>query len=119
MSFGRYLVQARQLRGLGLEEVAERTKIPVSTLEALEDESGTRLPERVYVLGYLRAYADAVGLDADEVLLRFEEAHPEEKPDEAAPEVVTTTRPGLALAAIFGIGAVILAVVVALLFRGH
>jgi cytoskeletal protein RodZ len=32
------------------------------------------MPPRAYVVGYLRAYAAAVGLDADEVVLRFEES---------------------------------------------
>ncbi len=117
MSFGTYLVQARELRGLERGEVAARTKIPESALEALESDAATRLPERVYVMGYLRAYADAVGLDPDEVLLRFEEAHPDEASPQAAPEVLTTRRPGTALAVILGIGAVILAVVLILLFR--
>jgi cytoskeletal protein RodZ len=33
-----------------------------------------RMPPRAYAVGYLRAYAAAVGLDADDVVLRFEEA---------------------------------------------
>ena len=32
------------------------------------------MPPRAYAVGYLRAYSAAVGLDADEVVLRFEEA---------------------------------------------
>jgi cytoskeletal protein RodZ len=32
------------------------------------------MPPRAYVVGYLRAYASAVGLDADDVVLRYEEA---------------------------------------------
>ena len=117
MSFGTYLIQARELRGLALGDVAERTKIPASALEALESDAGSRLPERVYVLGYLRAYADAVGLDPDEVALRFEEAHPAASEVAAPPEVLTTRRPGVALAVILGVGAVILAVVAILLLR--
>jgi cytoskeletal protein RodZ len=76
LSFWRQLAQERELRGVSLEEVAERTKIPRSTLERLESGTPEHLPARVYLVGYLRAYADAVGLDADDVVLRFEEAHP-------------------------------------------
>ena len=43
-------------------------------VEALESGEAARIPPRAYVVGYLRAYAAAVGLDADEVVLRFEEA---------------------------------------------
>jgi len=89
--FGRYLALERELRGVSLSEVAERTKIPTSTLEAIEADAEARLPGRVYVLGYLGAYADAVGLDVDEVVLRYQEAHGAAGDDDrlAAPEGIS------------------------------
>jgi cytoskeletal protein RodZ len=72
-AFGRWLVRERELRGLARDEVIRATKIAPGVVEALEAGDAARIPPRAYVVGYLRAYAAAVGLDADEVVLRFEE----------------------------------------------
>jgi cytoskeletal protein RodZ len=80
-AFGRWLVRERELRGLARDEVIRATKIAPGVVEALESGDAARIPPRAYVVGYLRAYAAAVGLDADEVVLRFEEtAAPAGKP---------------------------------------
>lgn len=73
-AFGRWLVRERELRGLGRDEVSRTTKLAPGVVEALESGEEGRIPPRAYVVGYLRAYAQAVGLDPDEVVLRFEEA---------------------------------------------
>lgn len=73
-AFGRWLAQARELRGLGRDDVVRATKLPASFLEALESGDAERIPPRAYTVGYLRSWATAVGLDPDEVVLRFEEA---------------------------------------------
>jgi cytoskeletal protein RodZ len=73
-AFGRWLVRERELRGLGREEVMRSTKLAPGVVEALESGEEARIPPRAYVVGYLRAYAVAVGLDPDEVVLRFQEA---------------------------------------------
>jgi cytoskeleton protein RodZ len=44
------------------------------SLRALEADDHPRLPAPPFVRGFLRAYARHVGLQADEVLLRYEEA---------------------------------------------
>lgn len=71
--FGRYLRQQRELRGMSLDEVARSTKIPPTLLGALEEGQAERFPERVFVLNYIRSYANVVGLSADEALNRFQE----------------------------------------------
>jgi cytoskeletal protein RodZ len=72
-AFGRWLLQERELRGLGRDEVARLTKLGPAVIEALESGDPDRMPPKVYVFGYLRAYAAAVGLDADDVVLRWQE----------------------------------------------
>ena len=72
-AFGRWLLQERELRGLGRDEVARLTKLGPAIIEALESGDPGRMPPRAYVQGYLRAYAAAVGLDADDVVLRWQE----------------------------------------------
>ncbi len=73
-AFGRWLVRERELRGLARDEVTRSTKLAPGVVDALESGEEARIPPRAYVVGYLRAYASAVGLDADEVVLRFQEA---------------------------------------------
>jgi cytoskeletal protein RodZ len=79
-AFGRWLLQERELRGLGREEVARLTKLGSGVIEAMESGDPERMPPKAYVFGYLRAYAAAVGLDADDVVLRWQEVvGPEEE----------------------------------------
>jgi cytoskeletal protein RodZ len=73
-AFSTWLARERELRGLSRADVLEATRLAPTVVDALEAGEPSRLPPRAYVLGYLRAYAAAVGLDADEVVLRFEEA---------------------------------------------
>jgi cytoskeletal protein RodZ len=73
-AFGRWLARERELRGLGRDEVTRAMKLAPGVVEALESGEPARMPPRAYALGYLRSYASVVGLDADEVVLRFEEA---------------------------------------------
>ncbi|HYD40930.1 MAG TPA: helix-turn-helix transcriptional regulator [Anaeromyxobacter sp.] len=73
-AFSRWLARERELRGLSRDEVLRVTRLAPAVVEALEAGEPARLPPRAYVVGYLRAYAGAVGLDPDEVVLRWEEA---------------------------------------------
>jgi cytoskeletal protein RodZ len=70
-SIGRYLRREREVRGIALDEVADTTRIPVRQLERLEDDRSSELPGEVFVKGYLRAYARAIGLRSDEVIARY------------------------------------------------
>lgn len=49
------------------------TKIPLNLLVALESGDVDRLPERIFVLNYIRAYAQVIGMESQEAVLRFEE----------------------------------------------
>lgn len=71
--FGRYLTQQRELRGLSRDDVSKATKISPGMLAALEEGRSERLPGRVFLLNYIRAYAQAIGLEPDEAVLRFDE----------------------------------------------
>lgn len=65
---GDRLRRAREARGLSLDQVEEITKIRRRYLEALEEEDFGQLPGEVFVRGFLRNYAVALGLDAEETL---------------------------------------------------
>jgi cytoskeletal protein RodZ len=73
-AFSTWLGRERELRGLSRAEVVRVTRLAPNVVESLEAGDPPRLPPRAYMVGYLRAYAAAVGLDPDEVVLRFEEA---------------------------------------------
>lgn len=71
---GRYLTQERELRGLSRAEVARVTKIAPNVLDAIETGDPKRLPAKGYLVGYLKSYAAAIGLDPDDVVLRWHES---------------------------------------------
>lgn len=71
--FGKFLSQQRELRGMSRETVASATKIPLAQIVALEAGELSKLPSRLYVLNYIRAYAGVIGLSPEDALLRYEE----------------------------------------------
>jgi len=71
-SIGRYQKNEREVRQISLEELAQTTRIPLRHLASLEEERWTALPGDVFVRGFLKSYAKAVGLTIDEVLRRYE-----------------------------------------------
>jgi cytoskeleton protein RodZ len=67
-SFGVWLRRQRELREISLRDVAERTKISLRYLEAMEEDRFDLLPAPVFAKGFLREYARYVGLSPDEVV---------------------------------------------------
>jgi len=65
---GELLGEARAAQGLSLEVLAERTKIPVKVLSALELDEYHKISGPLYIKSFLRTYAVDLGLDADKVL---------------------------------------------------
>ncbi len=64
---GPLLRQIREAVGVELREIAEKSKIGMAYLQALEGEVFGKLPAPVYVRGFLAEYARALGLDAERV----------------------------------------------------
>lgn len=61
----------RRVRGISLEQVCAATRIGLGHLKALEREEFDALPGPVYVRGYLRSYAEYLGLDPGPLLARL------------------------------------------------
>ncbi|MDI3269670.1 MAG: DUF4115 domain-containing protein [Bacillota bacterium] len=78
-SVGQKLKETREAKGLTLRDVQEATKIRLRYLEALESGHWDVFPGRVYVRGYIRAYAQFLGLPPDPLLHLWDESHPEEE----------------------------------------
>ncbi|MDP9096008.1 MAG: DUF4115 domain-containing protein, partial [Pseudomonadota bacterium] len=70
-------LRAERLRlGWTLEEVANGLRIRLPFLEAIEEGRIGDLPGSAYAVGFVRTYANSLGLDPDEVARRFRaEAH--------------------------------------------
>src|SRR6266487_1901645 len=60
---GSSLREARLRQGLDFPEIEQNTKIRGKYLRALEDEQFDLLPAQTYVKGFLRSYAEYLGLD--------------------------------------------------------
>lgn len=73
-SIGEDLRQARELLGLTLEDVERATRIRPRYLQAIEQGDLSALPSLVQARGFLRNYAEFLGLDSEDILLRYKEA---------------------------------------------
>lgn len=88
-SFGTWLRRQRELREIDLREIAEKTKISLRYLKAMEQDRFDILPAPVFARGFLREYAKYVGLNADEVVNYYLSSHhPEGLEEEAGEELV-------------------------------
>jgi cytoskeleton protein RodZ len=81
---GERLREARTARGVELPEVEKRTKIRARFLRALEEEQWDVLPGDAYVRGFLRTYADFLGLDGAALAQEYRRTH-SLPPEEAGP----------------------------------
>lgn len=71
-ALGDILREARVARGVSLTEAERDTKIRAKYLSALEDDNLTMLPGPVYARGFLRNYAQYLGIDPDDALDMFD-----------------------------------------------
>ena len=62
---GNSLREARERQELGYPEIELATKIRAKYIRALEEEDFTSIPGDAYIRGFLRTYADYLGLDSD------------------------------------------------------
>ncbi|NIQ01448.1 MAG: hypothetical protein GWM98_14570, partial [Nitrospinaceae bacterium] len=117
-NFGAYLKHERELRGVPLEEIASVTKIHIRFLRALEENDFDALPGEVFVKGFIRAYAKAIGSNEEDLVNAYDQALGESRAEEAPESQVEKERRrdqrkaklgylliGLFLAALIGLGA--------------
>ena len=64
---GERLKQAREAGGMSLEDVANRTRIPIRHLQHIEKGEWDALPAPTYSIGFARSYANVVGLNGSEI----------------------------------------------------
>ena len=124
---GNSLQETRLRQGLDFAEAEQATKIRSKYLRALEDEQFDALPSQTYVKGFLRSYADFLGLDGqlyvDEYNSRFVTGEDDEmivrpRRSSARPRRERRLERNAVLIALIGIGVVVALVIAAWKFGG-
>ena len=100
MTLGGILAEARQARGVTLEQAASATRVRGHVLAALEEDREADLPAPVYVRGYLRTYAGYLEIEAGPLLEAYDAGRVKASGSLAIrPLSSLTTSPGLVLTA--------------------
>jgi hypothetical protein len=118
---GNSIREARLRQGLDLARVEDDTKIRAKYLQAIEDERFDVLPSETYVKGFMRTYAEYLGLDGQLYVDEFNSRFASAEEPLAAPPVPRrrrsrTAESSLVMVALAGIVAVAVLVVVAFAF---
>jgi len=79
-SIGQALRALREAKGLSLTDIADKTCIRRAYLQALEEMNIDQLPSRPFAVGYVKAYAEAVGASGELAVRQFRKDAP--SPDE-------------------------------------
>ncbi len=74
-ALGERLKRQRERRGITLESISQATKVAASLYAGLERGDCSRWPAGLYGRAYARAYAEAIGMNADEVVEDFTSAY--------------------------------------------
>lgn len=93
-SVGEILRQSRVHYGLEIADVESALRIRALHLQALEDGRTDRLPGRVYAIGFVRAYAEYLGLDGAQMveLFKTQAAGPARKPEYHLPVAASESK---------------------------
>ncbi len=121
-TLGSFLKRHRQNQGKELEEIAEKTRIHASTLRAIEEDNPKALPAEVFARGFVKNYAQYLGLDPNEALAWYIEQNAgEARPTEKINVQEVLAGEAMAEAQTFPVGRFIIFFIVAgvLLFAGY
>lgn len=112
---GERLRAAREQKGLGLEDIAAQTRIPLRHLESIERGEWDKLPAPTYSIGFARSYASCVDLDRTEIADQLRGEMGGQRPTSSTAEVFEPADPARTMPKwlVFGaIAAVLLLVLV-------
>ena len=70
-AIGEQLKTAREARGLSIEYVADETNIARRYIAAMENEDFSVFPGEPYIIGFLRNYAEYLGLESAAIIQAF------------------------------------------------
>jgi len=77
ISCGELLAQTRREKGLNAEEIAKELRINISVIEMMEDNDFQSIGAPVFAKGYLRQYANILGLSAESLLEEYNQLNPD------------------------------------------
>ena len=80
-SIGELLKSTREKKNIPLEQISQITKIPIIYLQAIEHEQYQLLPQGIFAKGFLKSYADTVGIDSEMILDIYKTQNGEKKPE--------------------------------------
>ncbi len=72
-TLGQELRAERERRTLSIKDVSDRTKISTRFISALEDDRWDELPQKFFLKGVIKAYAQAIGADPALFLAKYKE----------------------------------------------
>jgi transcriptional regulator with XRE-family HTH domain len=75
--FGPRLRQERERRKISLESISANTKVGIALFEGLERDDVSRWPSGIFRRSFMRAYAGALGIDAEAAVREFLERFPD------------------------------------------
>jgi len=122
-SFGETLRRERELRQISLREIAEATKINLRYLDALERDDFRHLPGGVFNKGFVRAYAQFIGIDAETMVTAYLEEDGRQQARAlrvggTTPEVQETAGPARPLGQRLLFAAIVVVLILVLLVAG-
>jgi cytoskeleton protein RodZ len=112
---GERLREAREKRGLSLEDVAAQTRIPQRHLASIESAEWDSLPAPTYTIGFAKNYAAVVGLDRSEIADQLREEMGGQRFTTTSADVFEPADPRRTMPKSLVIGAVIAAVLLIVL----
>lgn len=113
---GADLKQAREQLDLSIDDIAQRTRIPMRLLVAIEASNYSDMPSGMYAVGFVRTYAKSVGLDANEIGERYRNEIGYDRGRKPTPEYLEEADPARVPPRWFVLGALVAAVIVGLAY---
>ena len=70
-SIGNFLQKTRMDKNVSIKMVSQKTKIGMTLLEHLEADDFKKLPNKTYIIGFIKSYAKSLGANERECLNSF------------------------------------------------
>jgi len=121
MSIGDELKNAREEKGLSIDDVMSATRISKKYIHALEDENFLLIPSQVFTKGFLKTYSDYIGLDTKRLtaeLVNYYKSKESAKKREAPPVSTRSFKfPKLAVSSVYTVVLVLLLIFIIYEYR--
>jgi cytoskeletal protein RodZ len=114
--FGSTFKARREAKGLSLEQIATETRINTRFLQAIEHDDFQALPGGIFSRGFVRAYAEVLGMDPDQAVADFDRISNYHEPVVLEGLRVSTPQPSKRNLLLYPIAAGVLVLVIAIFY---